>query len=108
MTTVLTREQFLATFLQPMRSLSVGEFGDTMPIGACIDECLGALDLEFARERLEVQHVYENGDRSFIHVLIFFGRSNAYLVVILDRERKTTHGCYLLDLNNEYGLNRNA
>ena len=108
MTTVLTREQFLATFVEPMHSLSVSDFVDTTGIGAYVDECLQALDLQVARERLEVQHVYENGDRSFIHVLIFFGRNNIYLAIVIDHTRTAIHGCFLLDLNKEYGLGSNV
>ena len=104
MITVLTRNQFLATFVLPMRSLDAGEFVATLPIGECAGECLRALRLQVERERLEPQYVYENRDRSFIHVLIYFGEPNVYMAIVVAGGSKLIHGCFLLDLNKEYGL----
>jgi hypothetical protein len=53
---------------------------------------------------LQIQHVYLNGDRSYSHVLIHYGRRDRFLVIVVDCNREAVHGHYLLDLDGEYGL----
>jgi hypothetical protein len=94
----------LGTFVEPMRRLEAGESFRPVPIGEYVGECSGAVSPPVTRDQLEIQHGYLNGDRSFYHVLIHYGRYNEFLVIVVDCDQETVHGHYLLDLNHEYGL----
>jgi hypothetical protein len=99
-TMALTR----ATFVEPMRRLEAEETYKPVRIGEYVGECIAGFDPPLSREHLEIEHVYLNGDRSFYHVLIHYGRQNEFLVIVVDCSREAVHGHYLLDVNREYGL----
>jgi len=61
-------------------------------------------DPPVTRDQLQIHHVYLNGDRTFYHVLIHYGRDNEFLVIVVDCNREVVRGHHLLDLNREYGL----
>jgi hypothetical protein len=100
----LTREEYLATFVEPMRRLEADEVHEPVPIGDYVAECIRELDPPVARDQLQIHHVYLNGDRSFCHVLIHYGRPEGFLVIVVDCDREAVRGHYLLDLRNEHGL----
>ena len=100
----LSKDEYLATFLEPMRRLEADEVERPVPIGAYVDECLREVRPSVPREQFAISHVYENGDQSFYHVLVSYGVQNRFLVLVVDRVRQEIHGHYLLDLNTEYGL----
>jgi hypothetical protein len=102
--TLLSRDEYLATFVEPMRRLEADETYKPVPLGEYVADCIRGFHPPVTREELEIHHVYLNGDRSFSHVLIHYGQNQRYLVVVVDCNREAVHGHFLLDLNGEYGL----
>jgi hypothetical protein len=97
-------DEHLATFVLPMRRLEAGESYKPIRIGEYVAECIRGFDPPVTRGQLQIHHVYLNGDRSFYHVLIHYGRHNGFLVSVVDYGREAVHGHYLLDLTSEYGM----
>jgi hypothetical protein len=87
-----------------MRRLGADESYKPVPLRDYVAECIEQLDPPVKREQLEIQHEYLNADRSFRHVLIYYGQSNRFLVIVVDCNREAVHGHSWLDLNEEYGL----
>lgn len=108
MTRLLNRVEYHATFVEPMRRLGADESHKPVPIGDYVTGVIAGFDPPATRGELEIRHVYLNGDRSFYHVLICYGRQNEFLVVVVDCGRESVHGHHLLDLNSEYGLSGSA
>ena len=52
--------------------------------------------------------VYRGEEKGFDHVLYPCNRSNVYLVVVIAFRPDHVHGHYILDLAQEYGLDRAA
>ena len=51
-----------------------------------------------------VHCVYRDAHNRFDQILIAGGRSNTFLVIVVDRELPAVIGHHLLDLNEKYGL----
>jgi hypothetical protein len=102
--TVLTHDEYLATFVEPMRRLEADEVYKPVPIGEYVAEVITGFAPPVTRDQMQIQHVYLNGDRTFYHVLIHYGRHNEFLVIVVDCGREAVHGHHLLDLNREYGF----
>jgi hypothetical protein len=102
----LTRDQFLATFVEPVHHLSGDEPYSGPPIGGYVRECVRQRLLPIPVEQLEIHHVYRNGEgeNGFYHILLYFREPNVYLVVVVDCKQVSVYGHYTLDLNEEYGL----
>ena len=100
----LSRDDFLSTFVEPMRRLEADETYKPISIGDYVADCLREFDPPVTKDQLEIQHVYLNGDKSFYHVLIHYGLDKRFLVIVVDCSREVVHGHYPLDLNGEYGL----
>lgn len=107
-TNALSRDEYLATFVEPMRRLEADETYKPVSIGEYVADCLPKITPPVTRQQLQIHHVYLNGDRTFYHVLIHYGRCNRYLIIVVDCNREAVHGHYLLDLNGEYGLDENG
>jgi hypothetical protein len=107
-TTLLTKDEYLATFVESMRRLEADELYKPVRIGEYVAECIRRFEPPVGRKQLQMQHVYLNGDRSFYHVLIHYGQHNRFLVIVVDCNRAAIRGHYLLDLNEEYGLDENG
>ena len=104
MTTLLTKDEYLATFVEPMRRLEADESYKPVRLGEYVTECIRSFEPAVVQEQFQIQHVYLNGDRSFYHVLIYYGQPNRFLVIVVDCNQEAVRGHYLLDLNEEYGL----
>ena len=101
----LSRDQYLATFVPPMRRLAADdESYKPIPLGDYVAECIQEITPPPEREQLQIQHVYLNDDQSFYHVLIDYGLANQFLVIVVDCKREIVFGHFFLDLNDEYGL----
>jgi hypothetical protein len=100
----LSKDEYLATFVEPMRRLEPDEMDKPVPLGDYVDACIRDFDPPVKRKRLQIRHVYLNGDRSYSHVLIHYGPRNRFLIIVVDCNREAVHGHYLLDLDGEYGL----
>lgn len=107
-TTLLNKDEYLATFVEPMRRLEANESYKPVRIGEYVAECIRSFEPPVVRDQLQIQHVYLNGDRSFYHVLIHYGQPNRFLVIVVDCNQQTIRGHYLLDLNEEYGLDESG
>jgi len=99
---LLTKDEYLATFVEPMRRLEADESYKPVAIGEYVAECSRTLEPPVVREQLQIHHVYLNGNRSFCHVLIHYSQHNRFLVIVVDCNREVVRGHYLLDLNEEY------
>ena len=108
MSSEVSREDYLATFVEPMRRLAADETYKPIRIGDYVSDCLRKFDAPVTQDQLEIQHVYLNGDKSFYHVLIHYGLHNRFLVIVVDCSREVVHGHYLLDLKGEYGLDEDG
>jgi len=106
--TALSKDEYLATFVEPMRSLGAEESYKPVQIGEYVAGCIREFNPPVTRDQLQIQHIYLNGDKSFYHVLINYGPQNCFLVIVVDCNREAVHGHYLLDLNTEYGLDENG
>ena len=104
MVTPLSKDEYLATFVKPMRRLGADESYKPVKLRDYVSQCIQQLDPPVTSEQLQIQHEYLNGDRSFCHVLIYYGQHNRFLVIVEDCNREAVHGHYWLDLNEEYGL----
>jgi hypothetical protein len=100
----LTRDEYLATFVEPMRRLESYETYKPVRLREYVAGVIRGFDPPVTRDQLEIHHVYLNGDQSYYHVLIHYGRRNEFLVIVVDCGRGAVHGHHLLDLSNEYGL----
>lgn len=80
MATALTHDEYLATFVVPMRRLDVDEVYKPVAIGEYVADVIAGFDPPVTRDQLQIQHVYLNGDQTFYHVLIHYGRPNEFLV----------------------------
>ncbi|MHB8973295.1 MAG: hypothetical protein ACYC3X_24105 [Pirellulaceae bacterium] len=104
MARALTKDEYLSTFVEPMRRLDADESFKPVRIGEYVAEVIANFDVSVARDQLQIEHVYLNGDQSFYHVLIQYGRQDEFLVIVVDCGREAVYGHYLLDLNCEYGM----
>jgi hypothetical protein len=100
----LSRDEYVATFAEPMRLLGNDESHKPIPLKAYVEECIRDMQHTVSLAQLEIHAVYLNGAKTFYHVLINFGQKNRFLVIVVDCEREVVHGHYLLNLNDEYGL----
>jgi hypothetical protein len=100
---LLTKDEYLATFVEPMQRLEADESYKPVPIGEYVAECIRTLEPPVVRDQLQIQHVYLNGNRSFCHVLIYYSQHNRFLVIVVDCNQEVVRGHYLLDLDEEYG-----
>jgi hypothetical protein len=85
---VLTRDEYLATFVEPMRRLEAGESYKPVHIGEYVAECICGFEALVTPEQLQINHVYLNGNQSFYHLLIQYGQPKQFLVVVVDCNRE--------------------
>ncbi len=104
MARALTKDEYLATFVEPMRRLEADESYKPVRIGEYVAEVIAGFDPPVRRDQSQIHHVYLNGDQTFYHVLIHYGWHNQFVVIVVDCGREAVHGHYLLDLDREYGL----
>jgi hypothetical protein len=102
----LSKPEFRATFVMPMHRMGEEESYRLIPLKNYLADCIYELSLPTTIEDIEIQHVYLNGDKTFTHVMFFFGKPNVYLVIVIDHGNDSVHGHHILDLNEEYGLRR--
>jgi len=99
----LTEAEFRATFVEPMHRMGEEESYRPIPLKGYLSECVVELALPTTTQDIEIHHVYLNGDKTFTHVLFFFGKPNVYLVLVVDHKTDSVCGYRVLDLNEEYG-----
>src|SRR5437879_1971011 len=95
----LTKQEFLATFREPMRRLAADESYRSTPLKDYVSECIASLGLPTTPSDIEIHHVYLSGDQKHTHVLFYFGEHDRFLVVVVDHEMDSVKGHHLLDLN---------
>lgn len=100
---LLSREQFLATFGEPMSRAGEGE---QPPFDFWPDfDAIPSSDFEgHDCSGGEVEAVYRDPSGRFEHVLVRSDDRNVFMVLVLDRPALAAYGHRLLDLNREYGL----
>lgn len=101
--TLLTRDQFLATFSGPNSKIDVAtydakgvwEYVRTVPQADYkgFEICWGYLPF-----------VYRTSDERYDHIHVSTRTQNVFLMVIKDRRDNSIYGHHLLDLNAEYGM----
>jgi hypothetical protein len=55
-----------------------------------------------------VEYVYQHSSGVFEHVLVDSEDKNIFMVVVIHRSLRQVHGHYLLDINEEYGVNNGS
>lgn len=100
----LSKKQYLATFAEPMRKADNDDAAKPVSIRSYVSECIHKHGLPTSLEEVEVENVYINGENKYVHVLVYYGETNKFLVVVIDNEEEQPFGYYFLDLNKEYGL----
>lgn len=98
---LLTKDEFLACFAQPMRDVTEDAevAADIWPYVSAVKPLLGS-----ASKVLDVAHVHRDADERFDQVLIGTDQENVFLVIIVDRTERGIFGHHLLDLKAEYSL----
>ena len=98
-TCLLTRDEFLACFADPMRDVTATTEAavDIWPYVEAIDLPLGSVG-----EVRDVAHVYRDASGRFEQVLIDTDGDNLFLVVVVDLAACSVHGHHLLDLAANY------
>lgn len=100
----LSQTEFRATLADPMRRLGAEESFRPVSLGAYVDECIHQLSLPTTKKDIEIHHVYVSGDQKHTHVLLYFGKTNVYLVIVVEHPVDAIKGYHLLNLNKEYGI----
>jgi hypothetical protein len=100
----LSKQEYLATFAEPMRRLGENESYRPISLKDYLGECILALGLPTTIQDIQIQHVYLSGNKKHSHVLFYYGQPNRYLVLVISHDSDSVMGHYLLDLNAEYGL----
>jgi len=52
----------------------------------------------------QIPYVWEMGEGKYEHVLVGTTAENVFIVILLNNEEEKVHGHYLLNLNEEYGI----
>lgn len=100
----LTREEFLATMKAPMTLQPVDAPASGVKIGRYVKACLARIDPGVTNDDVDIHKVYDSADGVHFHILVDYGIKNVYLVIVVDRAKRSILGHRLLDLNQEYGL----
>lgn len=100
----LTEKEYLDTMAGGMKNIT-----DTAEMLADIWAYVESFSVrmllsEYGFEHRLIEAVYENGTKTFQHVMLFGDRENVYVVIVVDVANREVFGHYYLDLNNKYGL----
>lgn len=99
---LLSRDEFQATFADPMRA--VVDAPPPFDFWPYID-AIPSTDLAgFDASEGEVDNVWADATGRFEHVLINTTTKNVFLVIVLDLVTCSVHGHLVLNLNEEYGI----
>ena len=99
----LTREEYEATFREPMRDVTTTA-DEVVELWPYAEQALRALFPHVCNCAHDVEAIYETGDSAYQHVLIPSHEQNVYLSVIVDKPQRSILGHYRLDLNALYGF----
>jgi hypothetical protein len=104
MTTLLTKDQYAATFSPKMTDVTNTEF-TSINIWPYVEELMNdkAVDELTFNEQL-VEQVYRNEAATYDHVLLPTKNKNAFVIIIVDLVNNVVSGHYNLNLNEEYGI----
>jgi hypothetical protein len=101
--TLLTREQYLATFADKNQSIDATKY-DATAIWTYVQ---AVPESDYAGYSIcwgYVPFVYRTSDGVFDHVYVSTRTENAFLIVLQDNRSGKIHGHHLLDLNIEYDI----
>ena len=106
MTTELTTEQYNNTFDKKM--VDVTETAKpVVDIWSYVEQLSkDKIVLSYIFKKQLVERVYRNSANTFDHVLLPTNNKNILIVIVVDLLQKTITGHYRLDLEKEYGQNR--
>ncbi|MBS5787876.1 MAG: hypothetical protein KIC98_08195 [Clostridioides difficile] len=100
----LTSEEFEQTFFEPMNEIEVVEPELLDDIDEYMFEMFINKDIkEIEYENTCIERLYENGDKSKIHIL-FPIKKNYYLVIVCDTKLKCIVGHNFTNINELYKL----
>ena len=100
---LLSKAEYLATFVHPMQSVST-EGDSPVPFWGYYDTIPQTDFEEHARGSETVGGVWNNVSGGFQHILVNTEDKNVFMVIVLDLHQAAVYGHHLLDLNREYGL----
>jgi hypothetical protein len=105
MTTLLSREQYLATFSGKNVEMESEPFN--VPFVWNYVRNIPKQDYEgFEVEEDQIPYVYETGDGRFEHVFVSTKTANVFMLILLNNDEENIYGHHLLDLNEEYGIEK--
>jgi hypothetical protein len=101
--TLLTREQYLATFADKNRSIDATKY-DAAAVWTYVQDVPAS---DYAGYNIcwgYIPFVYTTSDGAFDHVYTSTRTENAFLIVLKDNRSGKIYGHHLLDLNIEYDM----
>ena len=100
----LTDEEYHRTFAEPMHELGDDEDPPAINIRNYVGRVIRHKRLPTTNDDIRIHYFYENGTKTYTHVLFWYGVPNVYLVIVIENEGPRIHGHHILDLNEKYGL----
>ena len=103
---MLTESEFQATMNAPMVDVTAAP-GEVVNIWPYVRRVAGEVGLPAIVLKKElVEQVYRSGDGVYDHVLLPTEKKNTFVVIVVNRSRASVAGHRILDLNREYGLDK--
>lgn len=99
----LSRAEFDKTFAPPMTNVT-GNEESFVDLWSYAEPALSITFPDQETAKMDVEYVYESGDKRWKHILIGTLKPDCYFVVVVDRNEKSILGHHLLDLRSLYGL----
>ena len=98
----LSQTEFQKTFVAPMTNIT-GNEEKVIDLWTYAEPALEKTFPNQDTSNMDVEYVYESGDKRWQHILIRTSKSDRYFVVVVDRDQKSIIGHHLLDLRLLYG-----
>jgi hypothetical protein len=102
---LLSESEFEATFVRPMVDVT-SNAEEVVDLWAYADPALRGTFPDICSCDWAIKHIYETNNGAFQHVLIPTHISNLYLVVVVDKARRSILGHRQLDLGAKYGVSK--
>ena len=100
----LSKEEFLKTMKSGMKNIT-RDAESVVDIWEYAESLLNKkLISQYGFNNRLIEAVYGDEKGCYQHVLLFTAQSNCYIVIIINIEKRVIIGHYLLNLNEEYGV----
>ena len=100
----LSREEFLNTMGSGMMNITQ-DAESVVDIWEYAESLLDEKKIsQYGFDNRLIEAVYSDEKRIYQHVLLFTEKSNCYIVIVINTEKRAIIGYHLLNLNEEYGI----